>query len=485
MPVRTPMSPTPVPYQTRLVCLVLSALRSLVARSAQLGLRTAVTARGAVLGAALAGLTCTPPDKSLWTYCSDVPASPTAAASPAPTYEGAVKAIVDRKCVRCHEPGGLAPFSLRTYHELVSVKGAALDAVEHGHMPPWMPARCCAEYRDDFGLTEEERATLLAWGQAGAPEGEPVLASSPPTAIVGALDRVDLRLQIPEPHTPAPPRGSTDETRCFVMDWPLDRDMYVTGFEVRPGNRAIVHHLVLSYATGDAARALVERDRKSAGPGFDCGGGLGGVRATPFAGSLGASRLPDGYGVKIPARSKILFNIHYSTARVERHRVGSDRTAVDFRVDPTGKPLGMIVVQNPAWLVGDAMLIEAGDPEAIYYYRYRPTLFTGGKRVWVHAATPHMHNFGRRFVLGILRADGTKDCLLEIADWHFGWEQFYWLKTPKVLNPDDQIYIECRFDNSITNQAIVDGVRRAPRDLAWGGNDQDMCAGFVTIAGEP
>ena len=131
------------------------------------------------------------------------------------------------------------------------------------------------------------------------------------------------------------------------------------------------------------------------------------------------------------------------------------------------------------------MEVKAGDPEAIYYYRARPTIFTAGKRVWIHAVTPHMHNFGKKLVLGILRADGSKDCLLEIPHWHFGWEQFFWLKTPKVLNPDDQVYIECRFDNSKDNQPLVDGVRRPPRDIAWGGNDQDMCAGFLTFATEP
>ena len=45
------------------------------------------------------------------------------------------------------------------------------------------------------------------------------------------------------------------------------------------------------------------------------------------------------------------------------------------------------------------------------------------------------------------------------------------------MNPEDELYLECHFDNSAANQA--DG--QAPRDIAWGDNDQDMCVGFLAF----
>jgi len=142
------------------------------------------------------------------------------------------------------------------------------------------------------------------------------------------------------------------------------------------------------------------------------------------------------------------------------------------------------VVTNPFWLVDDAMLVRAGDPDATYFYRYKPVLFTVEKRVKAYGGAPQMQAFGSRFLLGILRADGTRSCILEIPRWRFGWDQPYRLAEPMDLNPGDQVYVECHFDNSESKQPVIDGVPAPPRDFAWGGNNQDMCAGFITFVEE-
>ena len=88
-----------------------------------------------------------------------------------------------------------------------------------------------------------------------------------------------------------------------------------------------------------------------------------------------------------------------------------------------------------------------------------------------------MHAFGTRFVLRTIHQDGSRECLLQVDDWRFGWEQPFWFAHAKKLDPGDQLYVECHFDNSASHQPNG----QPPRDIAWGDNNQDMCAGFLSF----
>jgi Copper type II ascorbate-dependent monooxygenase, C-terminal domain len=88
-----------------------------------------------------------------------------------------------------------------------------------------------------------------------------------------------------------------------------------------------------------------------------------------------------------------------------------------------------------------------------------------------------MHRFGSKIVVRRISEDQKRECLLEIPKWEFGWEQPYWFAEEKPLGPNDELYIECHFDNSAENQHSG----AAPRDFAWGGNNQDMCVAFLSF----
>src|SRR5690349_16302155 len=72
----------------------------------------------------------------------------------APTYYQAVKPIVDAKCTQCHTDGGIAPFTLTSYQDLVDHGAEASLNVQLGKMPPWPPDADCNQYYGDRSLTE-------------------------------------------------------------------------------------------------------------------------------------------------------------------------------------------------------------------------------------------------------------------------------------------------------------------------------------------
>jgi hypothetical protein len=79
--------------------------------------------------------------------------------SPAPTWDGGARPIIDGKCVPCHNPTGLAfDKPLTDYNKVYSLKQTVIDQIFSCYMPP-----------PDAGVLDEtERQTILGWFVCGA-----------------------------------------------------------------------------------------------------------------------------------------------------------------------------------------------------------------------------------------------------------------------------------------------------------------------------
>lgn len=401
----------------------------------------------------------------------------------APTWFRDVEPIVIAKCQGCHTSGGLGPFPLESYQQVANVRSLVSAAVEERRMPPWQPAPCCATYRWDRSLTDDERATVLRWLGDGMAIGD--LADRPEAKPPApGLPRVDLHAAMPEPFTPEPRIGA-DELRCFFLDHaPIDRRRFITGFDFTPGVRSMVHHVIVMAVDEDKARDYAAKEGTDGRPGWDCYGEGG--ELTTGAQFIGgwqpgelARVLPDGIGRELPANTRIVLQIHYDTG----HGIAADQSSIDMMLeDSVERVERAIPVGNPLWFAGDGMAIEAGDPDAMVWFAYDPSdLVTNGKAVDIHNVMLHMHELGSVGRVAILRGDGTTECLLNIPRWDFHWMADYYFETPVHLAPGDKLYVECHWDNSAPNQKIVNGVKQAPRTLHWG-TDDEMCGAVLTYS---
>ena len=393
------------------------------------------------------------------------------------TWHGDVRPIVEGRCARCHAPGEVGPFPLETYEQVFAYRGAVAEAVTARSMPPFLPAGCCNEFQDDISLSAEQIEIVNAWVNQGAPEGDESNYDGP-LDPVGGLSRVDVEISMPRGYTPQPAPGRVDDFRCFVLDWPLDEETFVTGLNPLPGARQIVHHLIVATVDASTADSLRDLEGEDGRPGFECEGGLGSFGITGIiGGSLLGGDFPEGLGHRVDADSRILLNIHYSLVD---DAPAEDLTSLQFRVDPVATEFQTLLLMNPAWTVGDAMHIDAGDANAVYRYQYDPFILTRGRDIELVGYTPHMHALGSRMKAMVVRRNGDTDCLIEMPDYDFGWEQPFWFAEGIPFGRGDQLYIQCHTDNSADNQAIVGGVREEPRDIAWGTDNQEMCVGFVS-----
>ena len=66
--------------------------------------------------------------------------------------------IYNSKCVRCHQEGGIAPFSLDNHADAQAHAGLEKARKVDGTMPPsfMVNDRSCQSFQDDVSLTESE-----------------------------------------------------------------------------------------------------------------------------------------------------------------------------------------------------------------------------------------------------------------------------------------------------------------------------------------
>ena len=339
-------------------------------------------------------------------------------------------------------------------------------------MPPFPPVDCCRALQHSLRLEPEAIAAFVAWADGGAPEGDPDTYVAPEVETT-ELPRVDVTVAMPEPYTPDPLLG-TDDTRCFLLDWPEAERRYVTGMSLEPGAPGEVHHALLLVANAAVVPSFEALDALSPEPGWSCPGGV----VLGYTGWIGgwspgwtAREMPDGTGQPVDPGSKLILTVHYS---VHDGEPVPDTTAIDLMLaDSVDAELTALSVYDPSWLGG--LYIPANDADVVETWRQPVGL------PWeAYSVNLHMHERGSRGSVSVRHADGTEECLLQIDDWDHSWQGDYLFEEPLQLAPDDELWAECHWDNTASNQVSVDGVREEPHALFWA-EDQEMCAAFLTV----
>ena len=212
-------------------------------------------------------------------------ASTTDAAPVGPTYYQDIAPVLSERCGACHVAGGVAPFALSTYEQAEMFAPALRVSVELETMPPWPPGGATPELLYDRSLPEAERELLLAWVDAGAPEGDasdPAPLRQPEQA---ALPTVDLTTDLGADYVPD--ASLSDDYRCFVIDLGTTADQVAVGYQWKPGNHKTVHHVLSTLFTPESASAIAALDDADAGPGWSCFGGYSNIPGAEAVGSLG------------------------------------------------------------------------------------------------------------------------------------------------------------------------------------------------------
>lgn len=164
------------------------------------------------------------------------------------TFSKHVAAILYDNCVECHRPGASAPFSLLSYRQAASRADMIREVVLEERMPPWYASRAHGDWTNERGLTPEEKRLVAQWVEGGSQEGKSEEAPPRPhfPEAEWQIETPDLVLTAPEP-IEVPAEGYVPY-EYVTLNYQFPADTYIQGIEVKPGNRAVVHHANLVFS---------------------------------------------------------------------------------------------------------------------------------------------------------------------------------------------------------------------------------------------
>ncbi len=170
------------------------------------------------------------------------------------TYNNQIVRLLQKRCVECHRAGEVAPFALVDYQEVVGWAPMMCEVIDQGRMPPWFADPAHGSFANDVRLSAEEKTLFRTWVDNGCPEGDPHDLPPPPSFATGwQMGEPDQVIYIrDEPYTV--PADGVVAYQYFVVDPHFTEDKWVQAAEARPGNRAVVHHMIAFVQAPPSAR---------------------------------------------------------------------------------------------------------------------------------------------------------------------------------------------------------------------------------------
>lgn len=441
------------------------------------------------------------------------------------TYHRDIVPIMQRRCQVCHRPGEIGPFDLMSYDDVSGWASMIREVVEKERMPPWNANPKIGTFSNDRRLSAEERDILFRWIDHGTPEGDPKMAPPPLTFADGwRIGKPDAIFEMPVEFK-LPAEGTID-LQYFAVPVPYLEDRFVKAIEIRPGNRQVVHHVVMMNVKMDDMESVEKNKALLSGQ-----TGFWAIMAPGEEPTI----YPDGMAKRLLGKSMLVFSMHYTAIG----KPTSDRTRVGivFAKEPPKRE-----VQSVTVACVENLLIPAKAPNTEVRM---PHQFD--TEVMITDVSPHMHMRGKsaRYValhaarvkvsqkpvfdelppfvkmrasfddvtselvfagslgatevatlkalftsdadkkaIEVLREKSRTEVLVDIPRYDFRWQHIYRFTEPKILAKGSLLLAVNWFDNSPTNPLLTESLWT--KDVYWGQQTWDeMAANFVNYVAIP
>ena len=324
-------------------------------------------------------------------------------------------------------------------------------------------------------------------------------------------------IAMPGSYTPSAPFGTgTDDYRCFLLDPELDRDAWLTGTQVLPGNPEVVHHVILFQVPPEQVAAAEAKDAAEEDEGWTCFGGTGLDRFTNVDRSswIGAwapggkeSVVKPGFGIRLPEGSRVVMQVHYNLLA----GVQPDTSAAQLRLAPgkrTFEALSTMLLPGPVELpcrpehsegelcdrdaavadVKERFGAEGNTADLLYFLcggepkpgRTQSCLRTLSEPITIHGVAGHMHLLGRSIRIEVRPGTPQAQTILDIPLWDFD-DQGSRPIEPITLQPFEQVKVTCTHVQWLRDKLpAFEG--QPDRYVVWGeGTTDEMCLGMLQV----
>jgi hypothetical protein len=396
---------------------------------------------------------------------------------------------------------------------LVLLAGCGLD--DPGAGADSEPA---AGSRASASATPGTEAGAGADTDTGEPDGHSGHSASPARLLPLRAGEKRITLEMPEAYTPSAPTGvGTDDYRCFLLDPKLDKDVFLTGFNILPGNPDVVHHVILFRVPPNQLEQAQTLDAAEAGQGWTCFGDVGvdqGPRLddAPWLGAWAPggseSVIRAGFGTRMAKGSQLVMQVHYNLLA----GAAPDVSATQLRTMPARAeltPLTTMLLPAPVELpcraghtdsplcqreasIADVKTrfgAQAGSTNDLLYFlcggqpRGSETTSctqTISRPTTIRSVAGHMHLLGRSIRIEVNPGTPQARTVLDIPTWDFD-NQGSKPIPPVRLRPFDTVKVTCRHVQWLRDR-LPSFEGQPDRYVVWGeGTTDEMCLGVLTV----
>ena len=363
-----------------------------------------------------------------------------------PTFSRDIAPVLQRSCQQCHNPEGIGPMPLMTYEQVRPFASVIEDRVTKRTMPPWHIDKTTGiqEFKNDISLTDEEIATIVAWVDGGATEGDPADLPPPIKIATGADWQLGETLGPPDLVIRSTPydviANGHDQwwTPSVEFEGP-DKERWLRAAEFKPsyplGKRVVHHgHAVLN---PDGERRQVALARYGVGKSWEI--------------------YPDGTGLLVPPNGTVSWNLHYFPVGTSGE---DDVVEVGLWFYPEREVPELETVGEALFRVDGMNGMPRGQDIVIPPHGYQVLQGTHvlDSPAVIHSYRPHMHMRGKVMTMEAIYPDGRKEVLSQVDKYNHNWQIAYIYEdhVQPLLPQGTVLQFTSVFDNTSNNSINPD-----------------------------
>jgi mono/diheme cytochrome c family protein len=379
----------------------------------------------------------------------------------APTFSKDIAPIFQAKCQSCHQPNSIAPMSLVNFAEARPWARSIKQRVAQRQMPPWHIDQSVGvqKFKNDMSLTQKQIDTIVAWVDAGAPQGDPKdLPPAKPLATDNEWQGVkdgfgppDLVIKSTEYNMPA---NHQDVWYRPQSDIPITEPKWVRMVEIRPSTlaaRKTVHHSIAYLMLNDDPDAVNTGTANGPAPAASRDDLVARrPQLMEWAIGKGYDRFREGTGKLIVPGEKISWDQHLHAAS-ENVSTGSEIGLWFYKKGEEPR--------KRSYLIGFTGLRERG------FLDIAPNslAFTEGFTVLkentiITNFQPHFHLRGKAMQVEAILPDGSRQIVSYVGNFNFNWmtNYIYADDAAPVFPKGTVIHVSAWYDNTKNNPTNPD-----------------------------
>lgn len=378
------------------------------------------------------------------------------------TYTKDIAPILLKNCTPCHQPEGVAPFSLINYNQVNRKKNTILEVTQSGLMPPWPADRNYSHFLGEKYLSERDKLVIKQWIKGGAPEGDySDLPFQTYVPIKSTIGKPDTTIWFDSIYVEG---NSRDHFYIATLPIELPEKKHVRAMEFLPGKNNLVHHMngrLLNYETSqktsitEGNRLLnLETNEEDYLRQFnelmlanDDGSRPEQINsAVNYLPGATGQIYPDGIGgFTINPKSILLADdIHFGP--IPQGKWSHNKVHIFYSDSAPKRPINEVMMgTNGASKIIPPLVIPPNKTTTHTSFLEIP------EDISILTVNPHMHLLGKSFKAYAIAPKGDTIRLIHIPKWDFRWQYFYTFPTLLKIPKGSVIYLEASFDNTTEN----------------------------------